>query len=74
MNDNKIEKIMNLANGDAEFRRIKSNFIKLEKEFLELVHTLPDEQQDVIYDFVFESDRYDRRILEIACDYILFPG
>ena len=72
MNEHKIEKIMNLANGDAEFRNIKANFVKLERDFLEFVHTLPDEKQDLIYDFVFESNRYDRRILEIACDYINF--
>ena len=64
---------MYLANADAEFRRITAEFISLETEFMNLVHQLPSEQQDLIYEFVFASDRYDRRILEIACDYIQFP-
>ena len=72
MNDAKIEKLTHLANADAEFRKIKAEFISLETEFMNLVHQLPMEQQDLIYKFVFASDEYDRRILEIACDYIDF--
>ena len=73
MNDVKIEKLMHLVNADAEFRNIKAKFILLETEFMNLVHQLPMEQQNLIYEFVFASDRYDRRILEIACDYIYLP-
>lgn len=73
MNDAKIEMLMRLAEGDAEFCKIKKSFIELEKAFMESVNLLPTEQQDLIYDFVFASDEYDRRILEIACDYLRFP-
>ena len=72
MKDAKIEKLMHLANADAEFRKIRAEFISLEAAFMNVVHQLPKEQQDIIYEFVFASDRYDRRILEIACDYIRF--
>ena len=73
MHDDKMDKIMKLASKDPEFQRIKTDFIKVEKDFLKFVHSLSDDQQDLIYDFIFQSDHYDRRILEIACDYIQFP-
>ena len=73
MNDRKIKWLMDLANRDAEFGRIKADFIVLEKNFMDSVKQLPDTQQDLIYDYVFASNEYDRRILEIACDHIQLP-
>ena len=73
MHDQKIQQLLLLAHADGEFRKMKAEFVRLEAKFMELVHELPDEQQDLIYKFVFASDEYDRRILEIACDYIHLP-
>lgn len=72
MNEGKIEKLKLLAIGDLQYRTMKQQFSKQEKHFLKTIHNLPGEQQDIIWEFVFASDALDRRLLEIACDYISF--
>ena len=47
----------------------KGTFV-LEKQFSDMTTTLSREQEDLVWEFVCTSDELDRRLLEIACEYI----
>lgn len=68
----KIKLLHQLARCDEKYRSIETRFLRLEKEFSEMANRLPDEEQDIAWAFVCTSDELDRRLLEIACDYIDF--
>lgn len=68
--ERKIEILKQLSKSDEKYRELYSKFLPLEKQFTKIVNRLTNDEQDVIWDFVFTSDELDQRLLEIACDYI----
>ncbi len=70
MHEEKLKRLQLIANADAKYRAIKTQYKVLENQFSKTAALLSDEQQDVLWAFVFASDDLDRRLLEIACDYI----
>ena len=72
MNEDKIRILRNLANCDEAYREIRQSYRQKEEAFSRVAALLSDELQDVLWDFVMTSDELDRRLMEIACDYICF--
>ena len=72
MNEGKINLLRLLANGDELYRRIKERYRMQEEAFAQTATLLSNEQQDILWAFVLTSDELDRRLLEIACDYVHF--
>ena len=72
MNEGKINLLRLLANGDELYRRIKERYRMQEEAFAQTAALLSNEQQDILWAFVLTSDELDRRLLEIACDYVHF--
>ena len=72
MHEGKIKLLRLLANGDETYREIMERYKTQEEAFSQTAALLSDEQQDILWAFVFTSDELDRRLLEIACDYIHF--
>ncbi len=70
MHEEKLKRLQLIANADAKYRALKTQYKVLENQFSKTASLLSDEQQDVLWAFVFVSDDLDRRLLEIACDYI----
>ncbi len=70
MHEEKLKRLQLIANADAKYRALKTQYKVLENQFSKTAALLSDEQQDVLWAFVFVSDDLDRRLLEIACDYI----
>ena len=70
--DRKMEMLRRLAKADAKYREIEGTYLELERAFSEMTIRLTEEQQDIAWAFVCTSDELDRRLMEIACDYIDF--
>ena len=70
--DGKMEMLRRLAKADAKYREIEGTYLELERAFSEMTIRLTEEQQDIAWAFVCTSDELDRRLMEIACDYIDF--
>ena len=60
------------AKNDPVYMQMYQEFLILEKQFQDIVHGLPMEQQDIIWEFVFASDALEHRILELALQYTDF--
>ena len=60
------------AKNDPVYMQMYREFLILEKQFQDIVHGLPMEQQDIIWEFVFASDALEHRILELALQYTDF--
>ena len=58
---------------DPEYARMYRKMDRLEWEFEEVMAPLPDQVQNVIRDFVMLCEDMNRRMLECACEEILFP-
>ena len=72
MYEEKIRMLRNLANGDKTYRQIKQRYREQEEAFSRTAALLSNELQDILWAFVITSDELDRRLIEIACDYICF--
>lgn len=70
MTDKVIERLKAQAGMDSQFRKLHYKLLWLELEFEDIIGDLPDEKIDLIWDFVFTSNAWERRLLELACDYL----
>lgn len=68
--ERKMDLMQRIAEKDLEYREMKSRFLILERKFEKTVMELTEEQQNVIWDFVFMSNDLDNKVLEIACSYV----
>ena len=59
-----------IAKLDSSYSSILQRYLVLEKQFSDMTTTLSREQEDLVWEFVCTSDELDRRLLEIACEYI----
>jgi hypothetical protein len=58
---------------DAEYAQMYREMDELERQFESVMETLPDEIQDVIRDYVMKCESMSDRMLECACEEIVFP-
>ena len=69
------EKLLRLyARTNGEHRKLELKLAWLEREFAEIIGTLTEEQQDIVWDFVLSSDALDRLLLESIWEFIDFEG
>ena len=58
---------------DAEYARMYREMDELERRYESVMETLPHEIQDVIRDYVSRCEGMSDRMLECACEEIVFP-
>lgn len=62
----KLAKLKLLAKRDYQYKKLEKKCKWLEMEFSDIVRSLPQEQEDIVWDFVMSSNELDRMLLEIA--------
>ena len=67
---NRIKLIQSAALADAQYKKCNEDFLKIERQFLEMLPELTETQQDLIWKFINLSNEVDARLLEIACGYL----
>lgn len=68
MFNRKMMQLRILAKCDRKYRDMEQNFMLLEEKFLEMVSRMTEEQQNLVWAFVFASEELDLRLFEIACE------
>ena len=68
--EKKLAKLREIAKLDSSYSSILQRYLVLEKQFSDMTTTLSREQEDLVWEVVCTSDELDRRLLEIACEYI----
>ena len=69
----KYWEIWKSTQSDPEYARMYEQMAGLERQFESVMEQLPYETQDVIRDFVMHCEDMSRRMLECACEELLFP-
>ena len=69
----KYWQVWNRTQSDPESARLFQEMAGLERQFESVMEQLPYEMQDVIRDFVMHCEDMSRRMLECACEEVLFP-
>ena len=69
----KYWQIWNRTQSDPEYARLFQEMAGLEQQFESVMEQLPYETQDIIRDFVTQCEDMSRRMLECACEELLFP-
>ena len=69
----KYWQIWNRTQSDPEYARLFQEMVGLEQQFESVMEQLPYEMQDIIRDFVMHCEDMSRRMLECACEELLFP-
>ena len=67
---NRIKLIQSAALADPQYKKCNDDFLKTERQFLEMLPELTEMQQDLIWEFINLSNEVDERLLEIACGYL----
>lgn len=68
----KMDALQMLSNGDDAYYGMLQKIRELERQCDGAVAQLPQDQQDMVWDFVSLCERMSRRMLEIACEYMDF--
>ena len=68
----KYWQVWNRTQSDPEYARMFAQMAELEQRFESVMEQLPDDTQDVIRDFVMHCEDMSRRMLECACEELLF--
>ena len=69
----KYWQVWNRTQSDPEYARMFAEMAHLEAQFEAVMEQLPHDQQDIIRDFVMHCEDMSRRMLECACEELLFP-
>ena len=69
----KYWQVWNRTQSDPEYARKFEEMAILEERFESAMEQLPHDTQDIIRDFVMQCEDMSRRMLECACEEILFP-
>lgn len=70
----KLNAIRLLAKGDDRYYSLLKELRILEKEYNRVLSALPEQEQDIICNFISVSEEMTWRMLEIACRYMDFPS
>ena len=65
----KLELLHKLARLDPEYRKLQNRLAVLEDEFDEIVSSLSEKEQDVVWAFIFAHDQKNTRMTEIALQF-----
>ena len=69
----KYQQVWNRTQSDPEYARMFAEMAVLEAQFESVMEQLPHDTQDIIRDFVIHCEDMSRRMLECACEELLFP-
>ena len=69
----KYWQVWNRTQSDPEYAHLLQQMAGLEQQFETVMEQLPYETQDIIRDFVTQCEDMSRRMLECACEELLFP-
>ena len=69
----KYWQVWNRTQSDPEYAHLLQQMAGLEQQFETVMEQLPYEMQDIIRDFVMHCEDMSRRMLECACEELLFP-
>ena len=72
LNRQKYWQIWKRTQSDPEYARMFAEMAHLEARFESTMEQLPHDQQDIIRDFVMHCEGMSHRMLECACEEILF--
>ena len=70
--EDKVEALKHLARMDWEYRKLERKLLWLECELSEIVGSLTEDQQDIVWEYLILSASQDRRLLEKALSLIDF--
>ena len=70
--EDKVEALKHLARMDWEYRKLERKLLWLECELSEIVGSLTEYQQDIVWEYLILSASQDRRLLEKALSLIDF--
>ena len=69
----KYQQVWKRTQSDPEYARMYEEMAGLERQFESVMEQLPHDTQDVIRDFVMQCEDMSRRMLECACEELVFP-
>ena len=69
----KYWQVWNRTQSDPEYARMFAEMAHMEARFEAVMEQLPHEKQDIIRDFVMHCEDMSRRMLECACEELVFP-
>ena len=69
----KYWQVWNRTQSDPEYAHLLPQMAGLEQQFEAVMEQHPYEMQDIIRDFVAQCEYMSRRMLECACEELLFP-
>lgn len=67
---NRIQLLRSAACSEQRYQKCYEEFMKAERDFLEMILQLTEEQQDCLWLFVNLSNDVDNLLLEFACHYL----
>ena len=67
---NRIQLLRSAARSEQRYQNCYEEFMKAERDFLEMIPQLTEEQQDCLWRFVNLSNDVDNLLLEFACHYL----
>ena len=65
-----LELLHKIARMDSEYRKLQNRLVVLEDEFDEIVSSLSEKEQDVVWTYVFANDKKNLRMTEIALQFM----
>ena len=66
----KLELLHKMARLDPEYRKLQNRLVVLEDEFDEIVSSLSEKEQEIVWAFVFAHDQKNLRMTEIALQFM----
>lgn len=69
----KYRQIWDSTQSDPEYARLFAEMAGLEQRYEAAMERLPHEVQDVIRDYVSQCEAMSQRMLECACEELVFP-
>lgn len=70
----KYRQVWTRAQTDPEYARMLREMADLERRYEAVMEELPHEIQDVIRDYVSQCEGMSQRMLECACEELVFPN
>ena len=70
----KYRQVWDRTQSDPEYARMLREMDELERRYEAMMEGLPHEIQDVIRDYVTQCEGMSQRMLECACEELVFPN
>lgn len=69
----RFHRIWDLAQTDGQYASLGEENRTLERRYFAVLEAMPIEQQDIVQDFLMNCEGMSWRMLEVACETMLFP-